>query len=276
LLRILLLPLPCLLLFLESTSAKVASLALGSLLGLTDYADGLLARRLRKKSFLGALLDPVADKIFITSVFLILSYLKYVSYPLVFLLIFRELIVAVMRSLFPEDLRVVGIARIKTLLQMLFAGIIISVNAFFPSFSHLSDYLLATVVFISYISAIPYFYRFSKGLSLKPVPLFAFLRSFSTLLYPVSLLILFPNTGKLFFIPIVALNLYFFRNGLAKVIPFRKKGENFLYFLAALGSIAEYLIMTELFFSLILVLVISLYKDGLKSAKIIWDILRLR
>jgi hypothetical protein len=181
-----------------------------------------------------------------------------------------------MRSLFPEDLRVVGIARLKTLLQMLFAGIIILVNAFFPSFSHLSDYLLATVVFISYISAIPYFYRFSKALSLKPVPLFAFLRSFSTLLYPISLLILFPNTGKLFFIPIVALNLYFFRNGLAKVIPFRKNGENFLYFLAALGSIAEYLIMAELFFSLILVLVISLYKDGLKSVKVIWDILRLR
>jgi len=270
------LPLPCLLLFLESTSAKVASLALGSLLGLTDYADGLLARRLRKKSFLGALLDPVADKIFITSVFLILSYLKYVSYPLVFLLIFRELIVALMRSWFPEDLRVVGISRLKTLLQMLFAGIIISVNTFFPSFSHLSDYLLATVVLISYLSAIPYFYRFSKALFSKPVVLFAFLRSFSTLFYPISLLILFPNTGKLFFIPIIALNLYFFRNGLAKVIPFRKKGENFLYLLAALGSIAEYLIRAELYFSLILVLVISLYKDGLKSAKIIWDILRLR
>ncbi len=269
-------PLPCLLLFLESTSAKVASLALGSLLGLTDYADGFLARRLRKKTFLGTLLDPVADKIFITSVFLILSYLKYVSYPLVFLLIFRELIVALMRSWFPEDLRVVGVARLKTLLQMLFAGIIIFVNAFFPNISHLSDYLLATVVFISYLSAIPYFYRFSKALFSKPVVFFAFLRSFFTLFYPLSLLVLFPSTGKLFFIPIIALNLYFFRNGLAKVIPFRKKGENLFYLLAVLVSITEYLLRAELYFSLIPVFIVSIYNDGIKSAKIIWDILKIR
>ncbi len=43
-----------------------AILALG-VAGLTDMLDGGLARRLREKSQLGALLDPVADKVLISS-----------------------------------------------------------------------------------------------------------------------------------------------------------------------------------------------------------------
>lgn len=276
LLRILLLPLPCLLLFLEATSAKIASLALGSLLGLTDYADGFLAKRLKKKTFLGALLDPIADKIFITTVFLILSYLNYLSYPLVFLLILRELIVALMRSRFPEDLRVVWIARLKTLLQMFLAGIIIFLNTFYPYLSHFSNKMLAAVVLFSYLSAIPYFYCFLNAFLIRPLVFVSLFSSFLSLFYPITLLIFFPKTGKLFFIPIIALNFYFFRNGLAKAFPFRKKGENLLYLPVILGIFTEYLLNGWVYYSLLILLLISLYKDAMKSGKIIWDILRTR
>jgi len=43
------------------------ALALLALSGLSDYADGYLARRLNQTSRLGAILDPVADRLYILS-----------------------------------------------------------------------------------------------------------------------------------------------------------------------------------------------------------------
>jgi cardiolipin synthase len=43
------------------------------LAGLTDLFDGILARRLRQSSRLGAFLDPTADKLLMTACFIVLS-----------------------------------------------------------------------------------------------------------------------------------------------------------------------------------------------------------
>src|SRR3989440_10948718 len=44
--------------------------------GLSDGIDGLLARRLNQRSALGAYLDPIADKLLLSSSFLILAFKK--------------------------------------------------------------------------------------------------------------------------------------------------------------------------------------------------------
>src|SRR3989442_5657619 len=41
--------------------------------GLTDLLDGLIARRYRQSSSLGAFLDPMADKLLMTACFIVLS-----------------------------------------------------------------------------------------------------------------------------------------------------------------------------------------------------------
>jgi cardiolipin synthase len=43
------------------------------LAGITDALDGLIARRLKQKSDLGAILDPMADKLLMTACFIVLS-----------------------------------------------------------------------------------------------------------------------------------------------------------------------------------------------------------
>lgn len=50
-------------------------LALGAFLlaGVTDGLDGLLARRFNQKSQLGAILDPIADKLLLVTSFIVLS-----------------------------------------------------------------------------------------------------------------------------------------------------------------------------------------------------------
>ena len=70
LLRILLVPV-----FIECMAYRVYGLALLVLVvaGLTDAIDGLLARRWNQQTRLGMLLDPLADKLLLTSAFLSLS-----------------------------------------------------------------------------------------------------------------------------------------------------------------------------------------------------------
>ena len=49
------------------------ALALFILAGLTDGLDGLLARRLHQQTVLGQYLDPIADKLLMSTLFLVLS-----------------------------------------------------------------------------------------------------------------------------------------------------------------------------------------------------------
>jgi cardiolipin synthase (CMP-forming) len=58
--------------------------------GLTDIIDGTLARLLNKKTTLGAILDPAADKLLMFVTFIVLSIRHLIPVWLTFLVIFRD------------------------------------------------------------------------------------------------------------------------------------------------------------------------------------------
>lgn len=60
--------------------------------GLTDAIDGYLARRLNQRTRLGTLLDPLADKLLLTSSFISLAMLHLVPSWLVILVVSRDII----------------------------------------------------------------------------------------------------------------------------------------------------------------------------------------
>jgi cardiolipin synthase len=64
--------------------------------GLTDWADGKLARALNQSSRLGALLDPAADRLYIVSTLVALAIRDVVPVWLVVVLLGRELVLGVM------------------------------------------------------------------------------------------------------------------------------------------------------------------------------------
>lgn len=66
--RVALIPLLILLLFLDSTAARWAAMGLFVFLAVTDYLDGYLARKLNQHSELGALIDPIADKVLVAAI----------------------------------------------------------------------------------------------------------------------------------------------------------------------------------------------------------------
>lgn len=67
--------------------------------GLTDGLDGLLARLLEQKTLLGQYLDPVADKLLLSTMFLILAYTRRMP-PAVTVLVFsRDIIILIVCTL---------------------------------------------------------------------------------------------------------------------------------------------------------------------------------
>ena len=97
----------------------------------TDFLDGLLARLYKEESKLGELLDPIADKLLVASVILILSSKGTISnFEIIPALIIlgREIAVSGLREFLAKikvSIPVSKIAKFKTLLQLIALGILI-------------------------------------------------------------------------------------------------------------------------------------------------------
>jgi len=65
---------------------------------LTDAIDGYLARRLHQKSALGAYLDPIADKLLLSSSFVVLAMEKKIAWWLTILVLSRDVLLLVVAA----------------------------------------------------------------------------------------------------------------------------------------------------------------------------------
>ena len=61
--------------------------------GLSDFLDGFLARRFHQESFIGELLDPIADKFLMIVSFVMLSVLSILPWWLTILFILRDVLI---------------------------------------------------------------------------------------------------------------------------------------------------------------------------------------
>lgn len=68
------------------------------LAGLSDGVDGLLARRLNQRSALGAYLDPLADKLLLSSSFLILAFKSKIAWWLTIIVLGRDVLILVVAA----------------------------------------------------------------------------------------------------------------------------------------------------------------------------------
>jgi cardiolipin synthase (CMP-forming) len=68
------------------------------LAGLSDGIDGLLARSLNQRSTLGAFLDPIADKLLLSSSFLILAFKQKLAWWLTILVLSRDVLILIVAA----------------------------------------------------------------------------------------------------------------------------------------------------------------------------------
>jgi len=66
--------------------------------GLSDGIDGVLARTLNQRSALGAYLDPIADKLLLSSSFIILAFKHEIAWWLTILVLSRDILILVVAA----------------------------------------------------------------------------------------------------------------------------------------------------------------------------------
>ena len=84
--------LPFFLIFVSYEKYKWALLIL-VIAGLSDGFDGLIARKFNQRSSLGAYLDPIADKLLLSSSFVVLAFEKQIAWWLTILVLSRDLFI---------------------------------------------------------------------------------------------------------------------------------------------------------------------------------------
>jgi CDP-diacylglycerol--glycerol-3-phosphate 3-phosphatidyltransferase len=128
--RLLLIPLPAYLLYTNLTGQWIAVI-LGTLLGITDIVDGYLARR-DGPTVLGALLDPIADKVFLAATYVPLADLGLVPYWVVALVFVREFLITSLRSIYERRhlrMETSYVAKVKTWIQMIGLALFVFVGS---------------------------------------------------------------------------------------------------------------------------------------------------
>lgn len=122
LLRILALPALILLTLSPGRGLGVAAALLFSAAAITDLLDGYFARRTGQVSSFGKLVDPIADKILVSTAFIMLIHLQRVPAWIVALIIAREFAVSGLRAYAGTQKIVIAAGfsgKVKTTLQIL-------------------------------------------------------------------------------------------------------------------------------------------------------------
>jgi CDP-diacylglycerol--glycerol-3-phosphate 3-phosphatidyltransferase len=105
---------------------RVTAVVLALLAGLTDLLDGYLARKYHCVSDFGALMDPLADKIFVTGTMLMAVEYQIIPAWIAIAVLFREFMVTGLRTLAAKKQVVISADRwgkLKTALQMTMLGL---------------------------------------------------------------------------------------------------------------------------------------------------------
>ncbi len=121
LLRLLAIPVVLLLLFAHRDVAAVTVFVLAAI---TDFLDGMIARRWGGASYLGTVLDPVADRLMLSSVAVVLTIRGILPFPVVAILVGRDVFALVGSLAFRGKIRVNKVGKAATAVLMASVAVI--------------------------------------------------------------------------------------------------------------------------------------------------------
>ncbi len=138
-LRILLIPVLVVVYFLPLEKRELIVVSVFVFAAITDWLDGFLARQLNATSALGAFLDPVADKLIVSSALVLLvsdsDVLSRIFHPMPFaiavcIIIGREIAISALREWMAElgergIIEVGSVGKVKTVFQMVAIGFLL-------------------------------------------------------------------------------------------------------------------------------------------------------
>lgn len=127
----------------------------------TDFIDGYIARKYNLVTSLGKFLDPIADKIFVNTLFIVFVFQSVVPVVPVLIMICRDLFVDGIRMVASEKNLVISagfLGKVKTVLQMSTIALILINNLPFELWQiPASDFMLWLSALVSVASGYSYF-----------------------------------------------------------------------------------------------------------------------
>ena len=134
-----------------------SALLLVLLAGVSDWFDGFAARRLRSSGQLGVILDPLADKILLVTLFIVLAVLRLIPAWMFWLAIGRDLVIVIgallvrllrgIRKFLPTTL-----GKVSTFFQIVFVLLTLAYAAF--AFTILLWLKLTALVLCAFFTAL--------------------------------------------------------------------------------------------------------------------------
>jgi len=132
---------------------------------ITDFFDGYFARRMQKITRLGALLDPIADKLLMSAAFISLVELGMAKAWMIVIIIGREFAVSGLRSIAAQQgvtIAASPLGKTKTISQVVAISLLI-VSYELGEFRFISELSLWVVVLFSLVSGVDYFLKFARA-----------------------------------------------------------------------------------------------------------------
>jgi cardiolipin synthase (CMP-forming) len=122
--------------------------------GASDALDGYLAKHLNVQSRLGAILDPVADKLLLVSAYVMLAVLGHIPFWLVLVVVFRDLLIVGGYMLYtshagPVKMRPSILSKLNTLMQITLVAVILAQQA-----ARLTWPLAETLVYVVLVTTV--------------------------------------------------------------------------------------------------------------------------
>jgi len=135
--------------------------------GISDAVDGFIARSFNQKSELGAYLDPMADKVMLVSVFVMLGYLGKLPLWLVILAVSRDALIvsAVMLASVmgnPLEVKPLFVSKANTVVQIVLAALAMTELAFDFSVGWLLMAMVVLSAILTVASTAAYFVTWTR------------------------------------------------------------------------------------------------------------------
>jgi len=164
--RIFLVPFLVVVLLTKFSGSEYAGLAIFLVAAITDYFDGYVARRYNKMTKLGALLDPMADKLLMSAAFISLVELGLARAWMIVIIIGREFAVDSLRAIAAQQgvtIAASPLGKTKTVSQVIAVSLLI-LSYELGEYKFVAELSLWVVMLFALVSAVDYFIKFSRAI----------------------------------------------------------------------------------------------------------------
>ena len=164
--RIAVVPVLVVLLYFPGRGACLAAMLFFIVASLTDIVDGFVARRRNLVTNLGKFLDPLADKLLVSALLIMLTRLGWVEAWVAVVIVGREIAVTGLRAIAADRGLVISadkFGKLKTILQMLaLCPLVLHYTWYGFDPNPLGNLLLYAALVLTLVSGGNYFYEFGK------------------------------------------------------------------------------------------------------------------